>query len=184
MKRLLILAFAVATAAVPAFAQPVRDLYEALAAQRQHARDLEPAMALAKETQTALKTMNGIQSMLLGAKGTMSLDKAVSIIDDYTNDLTARRSFLPRDVMAIVLKARKMFDDARVGPPLDDLQPLRDRFHHGVVAALERRVLQDADQLANLAQSYDRIQTQLRFLQMTAMSLSADAAREPGKPEP
>jgi hypothetical protein len=178
MKRMFMLALALA--AVPLVAQPVRDLYDGLAAVRQQQRDLEPAIALAKETQLALKTLTTIQLSLVGATGSMPLDKAVQIIDAYLKDLTDRRSYLPRDVMIVINDSRKLFDNARINAP-SDLQPLRDRFHHRFVAVLERRVLQDADQLTQIGQGYERMVAQMRGLQSIAISLASEASREPGK---
>jgi hypothetical protein len=181
MKRFL--RFALCLLALPAAAQPVSDLYEAISAVRQQQRDMEPALALARETQAALKTMTTIQLSLQGATGTTPLDKAVEIIDNYNADLVQRRAFLPRDVTALVTRARKMLDDPRVGPPPGDLQPLRDRFHHVVVAAMERRVLQDAEQLTSLTQAYEGISNLLRALQGRAIALAGAASQEPGKPQ-
>jgi hypothetical protein len=180
MKQLLGLAL-VLFSAVPASAQQPRDLVDANNLARQQQRDLELALGAVRETQLALRTLTTVQGTLLGASGTIPLDKGVQIIDDYGRDVVHRRSYLPRDVDAIVTRGRRMLDEARTGPAPGDLQPLRDRFHHVVVAALERRVLQDAEQLTSLAQAYEQIASQLRTLQSHAIPLASAASNEPGK---
>lgn len=183
MKRFLLLLTLLTPLA--AHAQPARDLFDAVQMTRAHERDLAPALALARETTAALKTLL-VAEFKLGDEqypAASALDRAISVLDDYDRDLTRRKAYLPRDVRKIMDEARMILDSARAGLPTDNTL-LRDKFHHMSVHRLSRRVMEDMAQINQLLFAYNQIENQLRQLQSTGMNILAGSENAGGLPQP
>jgi hypothetical protein len=173
MKNLLVTA-AFTFVAISAFAQPARDLTDANAAARQHLRDLEPALILARSEADALTKINEIQRALSGPP-LSSIDRAFHLIDDYSNTLGSRGVTLPRDQQTIVMHAQRMLQDAHTRPP-DDYARFRDDFHHNIQLPLEFSVVRDLQQLMSLTNLYAQLTNQLRTIENASVNAMNGAA--------
>ncbi|MDP9360996.1 MAG: hypothetical protein M3P29_06040, partial [Acidobacteriota bacterium] len=175
--RNLLAAVAFTLVAISATAQPARDLVDANAAARQHARDIEPALALMRNEADALSKISEIQSALSGMP-LSSIDRALHLIDDFSESVVKRGLALPHDQQKIIMIAQSMLEDAhRVTPA--DYPKFRDDFHHLVVHPLQVLVSRDMQHLMSLTNQYERIVGSVRNLETHTINAIYGAASDP-----
>ena len=69
---------------------------------------------------------------------------------------------LDRELRTMFAAARKILDDARVGPPLSDITAIRERLHHNFIHPLQRRAMQTVGQLDTIIRMH--VESPLRRL--------------------
>src|SRR5712671_3446278 len=176
MKNLLATA-AFSVLAIAAYAQPARDLVDANAAARQHARDIEPALSLMRNEADALAKISEIQRALSGTP-LSSIDRAFRLIDDYSTSIARRNVGLPHDQQIIVMNAQRMLQEARTTTPADYAK-FRDDFHHLVVHPMQLAVSHDMQQLMSLTNLYAQITNSLRMIETQTINAINGSASDP-----
>jgi len=167
MKNLLAVA-AFTLIAISTYAQPARDLVDANAAARQHARDLEPALAMMRSETDALSKLTEIQRALSGP-ALSSIDRAYRLIDDFSSALSKRNVALPHDQQIIVMNAQRMIQEAHTTTP-GDYPKFRDDYHHQILLPMQLSVTRDMQQLMSLTNLYAQITNQMRIVETSAMN--------------
>jgi len=76
--------------------------------------------------------------------------------------------------------ARKILDDARVGPPLSDVTAIRERLHHNFIHPLQRRAVQTIGQLDTIIGMYEGTIRGLRSAQAGVINSVAQGSADPG----
>ena len=174
---------ATAILAIPAMAQPARDIYDAQQMVRSQERDMQPVLAQVRELGTVLGMFANVQQKLIGSQPRTALDDAIRVIDDYMQDAQARGAPLDRELRSMLTTARKMLDDARIGPPLSDVTSLRERLHHNYIHPLQRRALQTTGQIDTIIGMYEGTIRGLRAVQAGMTTSVAAASPDPGRRE-
>jgi len=103
------------------------------------------------------------------------------VIDDYNSDAQARGAPLDRELRTMVAAARKVLDDARVGPPLDDITTIRERLHHNFIHPLQRRAVQTIGQLDAIIGMYEAPIRGLLGAQAGMINSVAQGSADPGR---
>ncbi len=160
--------------AISVLAQPARDLTDANAAARQHARDIEPALVIMRSEAEALTRITDIQRTLSGP-ALSSIDKAFRLIDDYSSALGKRGVALPHDQQIIVMRAQRMIQEARTVTPAD-YEKFKDDFHHLIVLPMEFSVTRDLQQLMSLTNLYAQITNSMRAVETQTVNAVNGAA--------
>jgi hypothetical protein len=183
MKTILVLAVLLVPCA--ALAQPAKDLFDAQQAARQHERDLQPAVQLARETAGVLRLFLQVEGTLGNTQlpAGSALDKAIIQMQDYDRDLARRRALIPQDVRKRMAVGEQMLEHARYLTSAD-LTLLRDKWHHEFVHQMSRRVAEDAQQIASLIGAYVSIENGLRALQSSQLAVIANSENAAGLPSP
>lgn len=162
---------------VSAYAQPARDLVDANAAARQHARDIEPALSLMRNEADALGKISEIQRALSGTP-ISSIDRAYRMIDDYSASIARRNVGLPHDQQIMVMNAQRMLQEARTTTPTDYAK-FRDDFHHLIVHPLQLAVSRDMQQLMSLTNVYAQITNSVRVIETQTINAISGSASDP-----
>jgi len=165
--------------ATPAMAQPARDVFDAQQMVRAQDRDMQPVLAQTRELATVLAMFANVQQKLIGGQPRTALDDAIRVIDDYNSDARARAAPLDRELRATLASARKMLDDARIGPPLTDVTDIRERLHHNVIHPLQRRAVQVIGQLDTIIGMYEGTIRGLRGVQTGMINSVGQASTDP-----
>lgn len=176
MRNLLVTA-AFTLVAISASAQPARDLVDANAAARQHARDVEPALALMRNEADALMKISEIQRALSGTP-LSSIDRAFHLIDDYSGSIARRNLALPHDQQIIIMHAQRMLEEAHTTTPAD-YPKFRDDFHHLIVHPMQFAVSRDMQQLMSLVNQYQQMVNAIRGLETQTINAINGAASDP-----
>jgi hypothetical protein len=163
--------------AISTYAQPARDLVDANAAARQHARDIEPALSLMRNEAEALTKISEIQRALSGTP-LSSIDRAFRMIDDYSSAIARRNVGLPHDQQIIVMTAQRMLQEARTTTP-SDYPKFRDDFHHLIVHPLQLAVSRDMQQLMSLTNLYAQITNSVRVIETQTINAINGSASDP-----
>jgi hypothetical protein len=167
--------------AMPAMAQPARDVFDAQQMVRAQERDMQPVLAQVRELGAVLGLFANVQQKLIGSQPRTALDDGIRVIDDYVNDSRARGAPLDRELRTMLTAARKVLDDARVGPPLNDVTAVRERLHHNFIHPLQRRAVQTIGQIDTIIGMYEGTIRGLRAAQAGVTNSVAAASTDPAQ---
>ena len=176
MRNLLAIA-AFTLVAISAAAQPARDLVDANAAARQHARDIDPALSLMRNEADALSKISEIQRALSGPP-LSSIDRAFHLIDDYSSALARRNLALPHEQQIIIMRAQRLLEEAHTTTP-NDYPRFRDDFHHLAVHPLQFLVTRDMQQLMSLVNQYEQMVNSVRIIETQTINAINGSAIDP-----
>src|SRR5438128_4377101 len=165
--------------AAPAMAQPARDVYDAQQMVRAQERDMQPVLAQMRELATVLGVFANVQQKLIGAQTRTALDDAIRVFDDYNSDAQARGAPLDREIRTMLTAARKILDDARVGPPLSDVTAIRERLNHNFIHPLQRRAVQTIGQIDTIIGMYEGTIRGLRGAQAGVINSVSQGSADP-----
>lgn len=143
-------------------------------------RLIVPAFGAVRDHASVLMVLTKAHNQLVTGAPLSSIDEALKTIDEFLQKREADNRQLSRDLEQTVRRVRQQIDSARMGPPPTDLKPLHDEIHHQTIHPMQAQALQNARQIQQLADVYQRLSDQLvRGVLPESIGAAAAAAGDP-----
>lgn len=132
------------------YGPPARDLDEAVRLLQEVQRQIEPAVAAARDEAAVLNVITRAQNELKGNQPVTAVDSALNIVDEFVERREKNDRDFSRDLRRTLASVRREIEQARVPP--HSLEETRERLHHQYVHPLQRQVMRNAQHLQQFAQ--------------------------------